>query len=229
MPHRVLALILARGGSKGLPGKNIKPLAGKPLLAWTIEAARQSRYVDRLVLSSDDEAIQQIARDWGCEVPFTRPAELASDTSSAADAVLHAMENLPVHDFIVLLQPTSPLRQAEDIDRCLELCVERDAQACVSLSPAEKPPYWHCTLDETGHLSPLFPQVLANTTNRQALPPTYLPNGAVYVSRWPAFRARKTCYHDAAVGYPMPRERSIDIDTQADFDLAEKLLLEAHS
>jgi len=220
----VLAIITARGGSKGLPGKNIKPLAGKPLLAWTIEAARQSRYITRLILSSDDADIIRTAQAWGCEVPFVRPPELATDQSSAADAIIHAMSQLPRHDFVVILQPTSPLRQGADIDACLELCLTHDAQAAVSVKAAsDKPPYWHCRLGAQHQLEPLFPELLTHT-NRQALPPTYLPNGAVYVSRWQAFLERKTCYHEQALGYVMPEERSVDIDTQADFNLAEQRL-----
>ena len=138
----VLGLITARGGSKGVPGKNILPIGGKPLIAWTIDAARGSRYIDRLVLSSDDAAIIDVARRHGCEAPFVRDAELASDTASSIDVVVDAIKRLPGHDIVVLLQPTSPLRTAVDIDATLDRMLRSQAPACVTLRPATEHPYW---------------------------------------------------------------------------------------
>jgi CMP-N,N'-diacetyllegionaminic acid synthase len=123
--RKVLGLIPARGGSKGVARKNIREVRGKPLIAWTIEEARRSIYLDRLVLSSEDTEIMEIARSFGCEVPFRRPEELAADDTPGIDPVLHALRELPGFDYVALLQPTSPLRTAEDIDGCIERCVAK--------------------------------------------------------------------------------------------------------
>jgi N-acylneuraminate cytidylyltransferase len=138
---KVLAIIPARGGSKGLLGKNIRPLGEKPLLAWTIETARQSRYIDRLVLSSEDAEIIRIARAWDCEVPFVRPAELSRDETPGILPILHALARLPGYDLVVKLQPTSPLRSADDIDACIERCSRSDVPACVSVVEPVQSPY----------------------------------------------------------------------------------------
>ena len=122
-----------------MPRKNIRDAAGKPLIAWSIEAAKKSRYVDRLVLSSEDSAIIDVARTWGCEVPFVRPPELASDEADSMQVVRHAIDSLPErYDYLVLLQPTSPMRLAADIDVAIERCVNTGAQACVSVCEPEK-------------------------------------------------------------------------------------------
>ena len=120
-PHRVLGLITARGKSKGLPRKNVLPVGGKPLLAWTIEAGLEASSIDRLVLSSDDDEIMKVAIEYGCDVPFRRPDHLASDEAGSIQVVLHALEILPDYDFVVLLQPTSPQRSSEDIDNAFKL------------------------------------------------------------------------------------------------------------
>ena len=139
----ILAIIPARGGSKGIPRKNIKLLAGKPLIAWTIDEAKKSIYIDRLILSSEDEEIIRIAKEWGCEAPFIRPAELAEDNTPGIDVVIHAIDALKEkYDYLVLLQPTSPLRKVEDIDRCIETCIDRNVPACISVSETMNHPYW---------------------------------------------------------------------------------------
>src|SRR5688500_10349967 len=137
----VLALIPARGGSKGLPGKNLLPVDGRPLLDWTVQAARRSRYIDRVVLSSDDPAIIAAGLAAGCDAPFVRPAELASDTAGTLEVVEHALDRLPGYDVLVLLQPTSPLRTAGDIDGACERMVASGAGSCVSVSLVEQSPY----------------------------------------------------------------------------------------
>lgn len=148
----VLALITARGGSKGVPGKNILPIGGRPLIQWTIDAARASRYVDRLVLSSDDRAIIEVALSGGCEVPFRRDSALASDEASSIDVVIDALQRVPDYDIVLLLQPTSPLRNTADIDGALELLAASAAPACVSVRAAEEHPYWTFRLDDAGRL-----------------------------------------------------------------------------
>ena len=213
-----LALIPARGGSKGLPRKNVLEAGGKPLLAWTIDAARQSRCLDRLVLSSDDIEIIATARQWGCEVPFVRPAELAQDATPGIDAVLHAMQNLPRHDYLVLLQPTSPLRTAADIDGCIETCLRQAAPACVSVTPTPKSPYWMFHLDAGQNLQPVSGGWDKLNQPRQSLQPVYMLNGAVYVAQWDWLLARKSFLAPETVACVMPEERSLDIDTRADFE-----------
>lgn len=215
--RRVLALIPARGGSKGLPGKNLLPVAGRPMIAWTIDAARRSRFVDSVVLSSDDDAIIQAARDLGCEVPFRRPAELASDTAASIDVVLHALDHLPVHDLVVLLQPTSPLRDAADIDAAIERCVDGGATSCVSVSPATESPYWMYRLDADQRLLPVLERPVA-TERRQDLPVVYVLNGAVYVAEVSWLRDSKRFVDATTFAHVMPAERSIDIDTSDDYE-----------
>lgn len=222
--ERALGLIPARGGSKGIPGKNTIDLAGKPLIAWTIEAARTSRYLDRVVLTSDSEDIQRVAREHGCEVPFTRPAELATDEAPGIAPVLHALDTLDEEfGWVVLLQPTSPLRVTADIDAAIELCLARDATACVSVTPTPHSPYWTFVLDAGGRMQPV---VDVTAARRQDLPRTVMLNGAVYVARVPALRAAKTFLQPSTVAYNMPYERSVDIDTPLDLRVAALLLEE---
>lgn len=152
---RVLAVITARGGSKGLPRKNILPLLGRPLIAWTVEAARASRYLDRIVLSSDDEQIQAAARDAGCEIPFTRPTHFALDSTSSVEVLEHALTHLPGFDLLVLLQPTSPLRQGTDIDACIERCAQ-EAPAVVSVVESEKSPHWMFSLEQGNRMKKIL-------------------------------------------------------------------------
>lgn len=223
----VLALVPARGGSKGLPRKNVLPLGGKPLIAWSVEAARRSALVDRVVVSSDDEEILGAARAAGAEVPFVRPAALAADDSSTLDVVLHALDNLAAagqaFDYLVLLQPTSPLRQTEDIDGCLHRCRQLQAPSCVSVTAPDKSPFWMYTEDDRHRLVPLLPDG-ERASQRQQLPPVVALNGAVYVSGVTALRASRAFVTAETVAWHMPRERAVDIDTALDLAIAELLL-----
>lgn len=220
---RVLAVIPARGGSKGVLRKNIRPLAGKPLIAWTIEAARQSRYIDYVAVSSEDIEIIDVARAWGAEIPFVRPASLACDETLGIEPVMHAISELPGYDYVVLLQPTSPLRVAADIDACLKRCNELGAPSCVSVVEPDHHPFWMFQLDHAGRLEPLFPD---RPARRQDLPPVFALNGAVYVADTKWLKAKKSFLAAGCCGYPMPMARSIDIDTIGDFQHAEQLLEE---
>ncbi|MBF0623611.1 MAG: acylneuraminate cytidylyltransferase family protein [Magnetococcales bacterium] len=220
---RVLAIIPARGGSKGIPRKNVKPLAGKPLLAWSIEAGRACPEVDRVILSSDDAEIIATARQWGCEVPFVRPAELAQDDSPTIPALLHALDSLEESwDYLVLLQATSPLRIPEDISACLNLCEQHQAPVCVSLVAAHQPPIYMYHLDGV-RLDSVLP-LEDRHIRRQDLQPVYALNGAVYVARVPWFREHRTFLCPETVGHVMPAERSVDLDTPLDFLFAETVL-----
>jgi N-acylneuraminate cytidylyltransferase len=218
----VLAIIPARGGSKGVPRKNIREILGKPLIAWTIEAAKKSKYIDRLILSSDDSTIIEIAEQWGCDVPFIRPKELAEDDTPGILPVLHALEQLPGYDYCVLLQPTSPLRITEDIDGCIELCVNRAATACISVSEATQNPYWMHTITEDGKLHKFIKGI--EIDKRQDIPQLYAENGAVMMADIKWLIQKKTFFSDETLAYVMPRLRSLDVDTEEDFVLSELLL-----
>jgi N-acylneuraminate cytidylyltransferase len=224
----VLALIPARGGSKGLPGKNIRLLQSKPLIAWSIEAAQASSFISRVVVSSDDAEILAVARAQGADVPFVRPAHLAGDASSGMDVVLHALEQLPGFDWVVLLQPTSPLRLAADIDDAIEHCLNMGAPACVSVSEAATNPWWMFHVAADGRMGAFLPGA-ERPTRRQDLPELYALNGAIYVARVEWLRQTHTFLAQETVAYVMPPERSVDIDTLFDFQLAECLMAQSAS
>ncbi len=221
--YSVLALIPARGGSKGIPRKNIRNLGGKPLIAWTIEEAKKSRYIDRLILSSESKEIIELAKKLGCEVPFTRPAEFAQDDTPGVEPVLHAIGMLPSYDYVVLLQPTSPLRTIEDIDGCIEYCIQNEANVAVTVSEPNKSPYWMYTLDEKQHLIPLIKES-SHYTRRQDIPKVYTTNGAVYVAKTSWLRKKRVFISKETVGYLMPTNRSMDLDTMFDFELLDSFL-----
>ncbi len=221
--QRVLALIPARGGSKGLPRKNVLPLGGRPLIAWTVRAAMDVACIDRVVLSSDDDEIAQAAREAGCEIPFRRPAHLAQDTSSTADVVLHALQELPGYEWLVLLQPTSPLRTAHDIDAAVRLCHATGAPGCVSVTEATQSPYWMYRIDQGMSLQPLL-DTEERHGRRQDLPPVFVLNGAVYVVRIDEFLSTRRFVGPGTLAHVMPQERSIDIDTADDLETAQKLV-----
>lgn len=219
---KTLAVIPARGGSKGIARKNIKPLGGRPLIAWTIEAAARAKHVDRAIVSTEDEEIARVARTCGGDVPFLRPARLAQDDSPGIDPVLHALEELPGFDAVVLLQPTSPLRLASDVDACVELAHASNAPAAVSVAACEEHPYWMYHVDAARRLTPVVDRPLV--TRRQDLPPVFTLNGAVYFARTAFLTQARTFLTPDTVGYVMPRERSLDLDTHLDWDMAELVL-----
>ena len=225
MESNIIGLITARGGSKSIPGKNIKPLAGKPLIAWTVEAALQSKGLDRVMVSTDDEKIAQTARQWGAEVPFLRPGELAGDASPHILAVQHALEWLQDHEgerpeYIMLLQPTSPLRATQDIDAVIELAKEKNADAVVSVCESKNHPYTTYRLTENGMLE-VYVSSDIGYLRRQDLPPAYVLNGAIYLNRCDSLLGAITFVPEGAYPYIMPLERSMDIDTLWDFALVE--------
>ena len=179
----VLGLITARGGSKAVPGKNLRPLAGKPLIAWAIKAALASNRIDRLILSSDDSRIIAAAQALGCEVPFVRPKELATETARSIDVVHHAVAALhETYEFVAMIQPTSPFVAPEDIDGCIERCEATGAPACVTVTLAEKHPAWMYSLSPALELVPIANQG-ARPSRRQDLLPVYALNGAVFAAR----------------------------------------------
>lgn len=215
---KILGIITARGGSKGIPRKNVIPIGGKPLIGWTIEAALASRYIDRLILSSDDPEIIRVAKSFGCDAPFERDASLATDTASSADVVEDALRRVPGYEYFVLLQPTSPLRLAEDIDACVEKGVGAAADSCVSVTEAEQSPYWMYRKREDGSLEPLL-SAPKGTSRRQDLPKSLVLNGAIYVVSTNAFLAERKFLFKGSLSYEMPASRSLDIDTELDLKL----------
>jgi CMP-N-acetylneuraminic acid synthetase len=222
----ILGIIPARGGSKGVPRKNIAPLAGKPLLAWTVEAARASGVLDRIVVSTEDPEIAEVARRAGAEVPFLRPAELARDDSPGIDPVLHALDALDRQGYrpawVLVLQPTSPLRKAEDIRGVEATARQTGADVVISVCEAVPPPAWMKQIASDGTLQDFFPQDLPAT--RQMLPRAFALNGALYLARVSVLRQQKSFYGGPVYPYLMPRERSLDIDSLWDLELAEMIL-----
>lgn len=223
---KILAVIPARGGSKGIPRKNIKLLSGKPLIVWTIEEAKKSKYIDYLILSSEDKEIISIAKDWGCEVPFVRPKEIASDDTPGIEPILHAINTLPrKFDYVCMLQPTSPLRTVKDIDGCIDKCINLNGEACVTIVESSKSPYWMFTLEKDMLLRSLFPEIKI-APRRQDLPTTYVLNGAVYVARTEWIRETKSFITDETIGFRMEKFSSLDIDDEMDFKICDYLLKE---
>ncbi len=222
----MIAIVPARGGSKGLPGKNIKHLNGKPLIAYSIEAALKSSSIDRVIVSTDSQEIADIAIEYGAEVPFLRPANLASDSSNAIDSYLYTIDRLMqetgivIDDFCVL-QPTSPLRISSDIDAAVEVFSKNNADSVISFCEEHHPISWHKHIQNDGRLEDIFSD--RTLKNRQELKPTYYPNGAIYIFKSTLIRSGEY-YSDNTYSYVMPRNRSVDIDVLDDFTLAAFLI-----
>ncbi|MFM9279947.1 acylneuraminate cytidylyltransferase family protein [Paenibacillus jiagnxiensis] len=221
-----LAVIPARSGSKGLPGKNIRPLNGKPLIVYSIEAAAESGCVTQVVVSTDDEATANIARDAGAEVPFLRPAELATDEAKSIDVLRHAVqyyeENGQHYDYILLLQPTSPLRTATDIREAMKQFVYSGADSLQSIAPARTHPYLLRKRSDARQLSPYLEA--ESHARRQDLTELYELNGAIYLMKRDLLMEHGEIVGSSNQGFIMPAERSVDIDTLWDFRLAEWVL-----
>lgn len=221
----LLALIPARGGSKGVPRKNVRPIAGKPLIGWTIDAALAAGVFDRVVVSTEDPEIAETARACGADVPFMRPAELSADDTPGIAPVLHALDELPDFDVLVLLQPTSPLRSAADIASVVALARSRGARSVVSVCEPDAHPQWTYRMGGDGVLAPW--EAATGAARRQDLEPAYALNGAIYYAECALVRESGALVGPGTIGYPMPAERSIDIDTPLDWQIAELLLADA--
>ena len=224
---KVLALIPCRSGSKGIPRKNLALLAGKPLLAWTIEQAHAAGCLDRIVVSTDDDEIAAAARKWGAEVPFLRPRELATDEASSVAVALDALDRLAEQedyrpDYLMLLQVTSPLRSQTDIAAALTLAQENEAEAVISVCPAANHPQWTFKIDPAGRMRPFIegPKPL----RRQELAPAFAPNGAIYLIRRQLLYQERTFLPGGVLAYLMPPQRSLDIDTPFDLHLADLIV-----
>ena len=218
----LLALIPARGGSKGIPRKNIRPFCGKPLLHWTIDAALASACVDQVIVSTEDPEIAEVAKAGGAEVPFLRPDELATDDAPGIAPVLHALDQLPQVSDVLLLQPTSPLRTSSDIDSIVALREQARSESAVSLTLSAKHPAWMYGLSDGQRLDPLLQ--LGEAHSRQQLPTAYVLNGALYLASRDFLLRKKSFIATDTVGYLMPSERSVDIDTPLDWQWAKFLM-----
>ena len=230
----MLAIIPARGGSKGLPGKNIRPLNGKPLIAYAVEAALKSEAIDRVIVTTDDEEIAAVAKAAGAEIPFMRPAELASDTASAVDVYLHAMDFMAElegkrRDKFMVLLPTAPLRTYAHIDAAAALFEKEQGQTLISVSEAEVPPSWYMEMNEASRIHNAGFAVKGNVVaNRQVNDTFYVPNGAIFILDYDLLKEKRTYYSDNTVGFVMDRRDSVDIDYLEDFEYAEFLLSKKH-
>lgn len=221
----MIALIPARGGSKGLPGKNIRLLVGKPLIAYTIEAAKNAKNISRVIVSTDSQEIADIAVEYGAECPFLRPAYLATDTSLAVETYLYTIreleriENKGIDEIIVLL-PTAPLRKSEDIDSAIQLFREKNADSVISYCQEFHPINWHKYVNNEGKLISIFD---SNLKNRQEEKITYFPNGSIYIFK-KTILENKIYYTENSYAYIMDRKSSVDIDNLDDFEYAEFLI-----
>jgi CMP-N,N'-diacetyllegionaminic acid synthase len=222
---RILGVIAARGGSKGLPGKNIRKLGGKPLIEWSVKTAMQSLTLTDCIVSTDSEEISEAAKVAGAKVPFRRPDELADDAASIVDVVLHAVDQMGgAFDIVVLLQATSPFRTAGDIDNCVNHLIDTGAPSCISVCESGKSPYWMLLREDNGLMAPLIPSQNNQFVRRQELQKTYQPNGAIYATRVDWLRQHGSFYGTGMQSIVMPAERSIDIDTHLDFLVARAQL-----
>lgn len=223
---KILAIIPARAGSKGIKDKNIVDLNGKPLIAYSIDAALKSKYIDKVVVSTDGELIAKIAKEYGAEVPFIRPKDLASDTAKTIDAVIHCIEELKkqgeVYDYMVLLQPTQPLRQSWHIDEAIEIMINKDEEALVSVSKVKDHPILMRTIDENGYAINLLEE--SSTKRRQDFQVFYKVNGAIYINKINENLNNNTSLNDNKVVYIMDEKYDVDIDEILDLNIAEILM-----
>lgn len=226
---KVLAVIPARGGSKGLPGKNIRPMCGKPLIAWSIDTARSSVYLDLVLVTTDCPQIAEIAKRYGAHVPFLRPDDLATDHSSTYDAISHALEYLRSEegqdfDYVVLMEPTSPLREDDDIDRMLErlLAMGADFDSIISIGEVDEHPSIVRRV-RGKNLEPFCPE-LPQTTRRQDNDPAYFPFGVAYIAKTDVLLAEQTFYTQRCTYFIIKRYQNYEIDDIYGFMCAEKIM-----
>lgn len=227
MEKRILALIPARGGSKGLKDKNILKLNNKPLISYTIEAALKSKYIDDVIISTDSKEIAKIAEKAGAENPFMRPDYLATDTATTYDVLIYTLNELEKrynrkYDIIVLLQPTSPLRDTKDIENAIELYNKKQALSVISVKKSDTPIEWYRKVNENLFLSEITNK--AEFTGRQSYEQLYLPNGAIYVFDVKQLLNEGLFYTNKTYAYIMNKEKSIDIDDIYDFMLVEAII-----
>ena len=225
--NKILCIIPARSGSKGIPDKNIKPLCGKPLIAYSIEQAIGTDLIDRTIVSTDDEKIAETSRSFGAETPFTRPASLATDEANTLDVLLHTIEwcennDHLSYDIILLLHANAPLRDNEDIQKCIEILVHQNADNVFSVTPASNNPYFN--MIEVNEKDEVTLIKNGNFSNRQSAPPVYNMNSSIYAWWSKILIEKKSILLPKTRIHIMPRERSIDIDEPVDFKVAELMM-----
>jgi len=226
---KILAIIPARGGSKGLPNKNIKLLNGKPLIAWTIEQAKSSKYIDDIFVTTDCNDIAAVSNQFGVEVPFLRPAELASDTSSSMDVVEHVISHFKqqsvTFDYIVLLEPTSPLRKENDIDNAISMCVlDSSADGIISVGEVHmEHPMIVKKIDTDGKITSYIDDV-KKITQRQQADKAYFPYGVIYMIKNEVFESKKIFYTNNIIPYYIERWQNYEVDDIYDFIAIEAIL-----
>lgn len=225
---KILAIIPARGGSKGIPNKNIKELLGKPLIGYTIEAAKQSKYIDEVVVSTDSETIKTVAKKFGAKIPFLRPQSLSDDYAKSIDVVIHCVKYLEdlneYYDYIILLQPTSPFRTNIDIDIAIETIISININSLVSVCEVEQNPVL-MRIIENNKLRKIINYERLDL-RRQDLPSYYIFNGAIYINSRDMLFEKKCFVDENTMPFIMSKEKSLDIDTYVDFDIAEILMKE---
>ena len=234
--NKILGIIPARGGSKGLPNKNIRTFLGKPLIAWTIDQAKKSKYIDKLIVSTDDEKIAKISIEHGADIPFMRPEALAGDDSPVCETILHALnfleEHDDVYDVVVMLECTSPMRYKEDIDNMISKFINNNGAASVVgvVELTNEHPSWAFQLADN-YLASFIPESSAiENYNRQLLKRAFLPY-SIYATWWGNFKKYKKFYQANTIPYIMKREQKVEIDDEVDFYLAEcifKKYLQGH-
>ncbi|PMH28899.1 acylneuraminate cytidylyltransferase [Vibrio lentus] len=225
---KVLVVIAARGGSKGLPGKNIRDLCGKPLIGWSIEAALNSKYADRVVVTTDDEVIAEVARSEGADVPFLRPAKFATDQSPSSGAILHAIDFCEVegkYEYVVLLEPTSPLTESQDVDRALEILSASDSLAIVGIADVEDcHPEFCVQKSKNGKITKYGEANFSMPKRRQDLETIYAFDGSLYISDIDTYKKYQTFYHENTIGYVSEPWKKYEIDTLMDFLVVEVMM-----
>ena len=225
---KVLAIIPARGGSKGIPRKNVKAISGKPMIQYTIEAAKDCEYIDKVIVSTEDEEIADISMRAGAIVPFSRPEELATDEAKIIDVVMHAVEfyvrKAEHFDIIVLLQPTSPLRNAEDVTKALEYFIRKEQKSLVSVSEVSESPIFMRSFNKENELEKIVSE--DGGVHGQDMKKYYRINGAIYINKVSELNPQ-TNFNDNQMGYVLTKEHGIDVDEPQDLVVAEYYLSQA--
>lgn len=223
---KILAIVPARGGSKGIPKKNIIDLLGKPLLYYSIKSAKKSKYIDKVIVSTNDLEIAEVAKNLGADVPFLRPEDISGDKSKSIDAFIHAIKELEKleekYDYVLLLQNTSPLRQSWHIDEAIEKLIESGERSLVSVSEVTEHPCIMRTLNEKNETNNLMN--MSGDMRRQDFPPIYIVNGAIYIQKNDKDLNLDTNLNGGKLAYVMAREYSVDIDEYLDLDIATHYL-----
>ena len=226
MELRILFVIIARGGSKGVPRKNITMVGNLPLIAYKIISVKKCKYSYRLIVSTDDDEIANVARQYGAEVPFMRPDYLASDTASSMDVVDHAIKWIETndtnkYDYVCMLEPSSPFLTGEDLNNALDLLISKDADTLLGMKEVEVSRKFIHTLDANGGLSLFYEEIKSMTTiRRQDQQPEYTMNGCIYAAKWDYFKEKHLFHSVNSVPYIMPVEKSIEVDSMIDLEYA---------